>query len=183
MVGSNRYGPLVLVGTMLALGVAYLVSTVTADTPAEAKMFPLTCGGFFVALLAWEGISLLARRAPAPDPHAAQDARAADAGPVLPEDLGAPVDPARAGAAGADPHRVVRFVGLIVLVVAFSYLAVEVDYVLATALFTAASMWLIAPDRSSWKLVLGVTVGSVVSVNLLFVQLLSITLPTVLPGL
>jgi hypothetical protein len=182
MVGSNRYGPVILVGTMLALGVAYLVSTITADSPSEAKLFPLACGVFFVALLVWEGISLLAKGAPAPDPHAAQDARAADEGPILAEDFGAPAGTAQE-AVGTDPHRVGRFVGLIVLVALFSYFAVEVDYVLATALFTAASMWLIAPDRSSWKLVLGVTVGSVVSVNLLFVQLLAITLPSVLPGL
>jgi Tripartite tricarboxylate transporter TctB family len=180
MVGSNRYGPLVLVGTMLALGVAYLVSTTTADSPSEAKLFPLACGVLFVVLLAWEGISLLAKGAPAPDPHAAQAARAADEGLLL-EDVAAPADAApEEDAEAAEPGRVARFVGLIVLMVVFAYLASEVDYVLATALFTAVSMWLIAPDRAGWKSVAAVTVGSVIAVNLIFVQLLSISLPSLI---
>jgi hypothetical protein len=183
MVGSNRYGPLVLVGAMLAGGLVYLLTTVTADSPSEARMFPLACGIVFVALLAWEGISLLAKGVPAPDPQAAHDARAADDGPVLPEEFGAPVDAAPDEDAGADAHRVARFVVLIVLTLAFSYLAVEVDYVLATAVFTVASMWLLSPARRSWKVIVGVTAVCVVSVNLLFVGLLSINLPTFVPGL
>ncbi|MFW3169729.1 tripartite tricarboxylate transporter TctB family protein [Geodermatophilus sp. CPCC 206100] len=187
MVGSNRYGPLVLVGAMLALGVVYVLATVTSDSPFEAKMFPLACGVFFVVLLAWEGVSLLAKGAPAPDPEAASAARAADAGPVLPEEFAPPAGTGTGGqadeGAGGERRRVARFVALIVLIVAFSYLAVEVDYVLATAGFTAASMWLIAPERSSWKVVVGVAVGCVVSVNLLFVGLLSIDLPSLIPGL
>ncbi len=174
MVGSNRYGPLVLVGLMLAGGVAYLVASVTADSPSEATMFPLACGALFVALLAWEGISLLAKGAPAPDAHAAQAARAAEEGAPLPEEIGPPAE----GGTEEDPGRVVRFIGLIVLITVFAYLASEVDYVLATALFTAASMWLIAAGRASWKSVVAVTAGCVVAVNLIFVQLLSISLPS-----
>jgi Tripartite tricarboxylate transporter TctB family len=183
MVGSNRYGPLVLVGGLLAAGIVYLLTTVTSDSPFEAKMFPFACGVFFVVLLAWEGISLLAKGAPVPDPEAAQAARAADAGPVLPEEFPPPAGTVPEHEAGGDRRRVGRFVALVVLTVAFAYLAVEVDYVLATAGFTAASMWLIAPERSSWKLVAGVAVGCVVSVNLLFVGLLSIALPSLIPGL
>jgi len=173
MVGSGRYGPPILVGTMLALGAAYLVTTVTADRPFEAKMFPFACAALFVALLAWEGVSLLANGAPAPA-HAGRDARATDAG-SSPE---GPLPPAGTAPAAEAPGRVARFVGLVLLIVVFAYLASEVDYVLATALFTAASMWLIAPERASWRSMAAVTVGSVVAVNLIFVQLLSISLPS-----
>jgi hypothetical protein len=180
MVGSGRFGPPILVAAMLAFGVVYLVTTVTADRPFEAKMFPLACAVLFVALLAWEGVSLLTTRTTAPAAHAAHGAGTPDERARPAEEVALPADAASREDAEADPHRVVRFVGLIGLIVVFAYLASEVDYVLATALFTAASMWLIAPERASWKSVVAVTVGSVVAVNLIFVQLLSISLPSLL---
>ncbi|MGY1838157.1 MULTISPECIES: tripartite tricarboxylate transporter TctB family protein [unclassified Modestobacter] len=180
MVGSSRYGPIVLVGAMLALGGLYLGATIAADRAFESKIFPLACGIVIVILLAWEGGSMLARRAPAVD---AQTARTIDDVPPPVEPGTSPGEAAPQQSTGTGPRKVMTFLGLIVLISLFAYVATQVDYVLGTALFMVACMWLIAPERRSWTAIVLVSAASVVGVNLIFVQVLSIRLPSVIPGL
>jgi Tripartite tricarboxylate transporter TctB family len=178
MVGSTRYGPIVMVAAMLALGGVYLAGTIGADRSFEAKIFPLACGVVFVALLVWEGIAMLAKRTPAPDA-----ATAGIVGDAPVPQSGTPAETAPERHAGTSRGDFARFVGLVLLITLFAYVATQVDYVLGTAVFMAVAMWLIAPARRSWTAIVLVTVVSVIAVNLIFVQVLSVRLPSLIPGL
>lgn len=152
---AARPGALALAFLLLIYGTWYLITTLAAGATATSSAYVIGCAAVLLALLVVE--------------IAAQ--------------IRAFIRP-RAAAAGQDdtaqdPIRWRILAPMLLLMIAFAYVATQVDYIIGTLVFMVAAMIATNPKKISWRACLIAGPAAVVLVHLLFVVVLQANLPTV----
>jgi len=179
---ARAIGGVVIAGLLLVVGIVYLVQTLAAGNRPEVSLYPLACVGVLLVLVVTDlVVSVVRWGRPSTAPASGGDASKETGERAAAERADAEVADLEAEDAG--PTRWSVFVPLLVGMIAFAFVALTVDYLLGTAAFMFAAVWWLGRPRFNWWKTLIIAVASAVAVHLLFVSVLHLRLPSVIPGL
>jgi len=180
---SRAVGGIVIAGLLLAVGIVYLTQTLAAGNSVMVSLYPLACVSLLLGLVVIDIVAALIRWR-----RAATSVPLRDGGPAEQADPstaaeGAEAEVADPEAEGAAPTRWSVFAPLLLGTIVFAFVALNVDYLIGTVAFVYAAIWWLDRRRFNWWKTLIIAIASAVAVHLLFVTVLHLRLPTVIPGL
>lgn len=180
---SLLIGEAVLIGIFLVAGIGYLIMTMSSFSGSVAVFYPVLCGGVLVVLLLVDVVVKLVgwRRTATPQASLRPVIGPAPGPAAQGEDTDAVTQVLEAEEESTTRWGV--FVPLLLGTVAFAVLATQVDYLISTAIFMFGAVWFLDRRRFRWWVGLIAAIATPIAIYLLFVVVLHLRLPTIIPGL